>query len=144
MRKFNVGDKVVFLKSKLAEQHQIVNVEGTVTHFDETDIYYPYRVEYITREGTKHWFPVMASEITLVDDQPEIELRDGYKVIYSDPATIVIFPDGIKGVAKVLPGDKYNKEVGHEIALRKAEMKANLKRNKVLKQEIKKLGNQGL
>lgn len=43
-----------------------------------------------------------------------------YKVIYNNNATIVIFEDGSKGVAKKHPRDTYNRQVGHDIAFNRA------------------------
>lgn len=57
------------------------------------------------------------------------------KVIFSGTTTIVILPDGSKGVSKCMEGDTYNKETGQQIAF----LKAGIKRiEKVAKQTISK------
>jgi hypothetical protein len=55
-----------------------------------------------------------------------------YKVIYNDDVTVVIFSDGSKGVAKRNPSDRYNRQIGHDIAHARAKIKK-------LENEIKKL-----
>lgn len=47
-----------------------------------------------------------------------------YKVIYNGDVTIVILEDGSKGVAKRNPNDKYNKQIGHDIAHNRARIKS--------------------
>jgi hypothetical protein len=60
--------------------------------------------------------------------------RITHRTIYSKKATIVILPDGTKGVAKCAPDDVYNEEKGHTIALKRAMIK---KLNKELKELTK-------
>ena len=57
------------------------------------------------------------SPIYYLNDKDELELFDVYKhfireVIYSDPATIVIWEDGTKTVSKCKAPDSYNAEMG--------------------------------
>lgn len=59
-------------------------------------------------------------------------LENGTRVIRNDAATIVILPDGNKGVSKCLPEDEYDAELGYEIALTKAEIKSLTKKLKKL------------
>lgn len=143
MSKFKEGQIVYFLESKLAKELGLVGEQGVIESYRD-DGSYDYRVSFTTENGDTDYTIVYEKEISdqPPKSEPEVEYRDGYKVIYSDPATIVIFPDGLRGVAKALPGDKYDKEIGREIALRKAEIKENLRRIKELKRQIKRLGNQ--
>lgn len=46
--------------------------------------------------------------------------RDIEKIIFNKPATVVILKTGQKGVAKVQPGDKWNRELGFWVAYAKA------------------------
>jgi hypothetical protein len=41
-------------------------------------------------------------------------------VIWSKPVTIVILPNGIKGIAKCLPGDIWSEQVGYYMAFASA------------------------
>ena len=43
-----------------------------------------------------------------------------YRIIYNKNATIVILKDGSKGISKCDPEDKFNKEIGEEIAYGRA------------------------
>ena len=57
--------------------------------------------------------------------------EDVKRVIFNDRVTVVILNSGVKGIAKCLEEDKYNKETGYRIAYLKAkikEMKKELKR----------------
>lgn len=50
-----------------------------------------------------------------------IDLEDGIeKVIFNDPATIVIFKDGTKIVVKTTDGDEFQPEIGFAMAMMKA------------------------
>ena len=49
--------------------------------------------------------------------------EDVKRVIYSDKVTVVILNSGIKGIAKCLDEDEYNKKVGYRIAYLKAKIK---------------------
>ncbi len=42
------------------------------------------------------------------------------QVIYSGNRTVVILPDGSKGIAKCCFEDVFNKKIGHELALGRA------------------------
>lgn len=57
--------------------------------------------------------------------------KDVKRVIYSDNATIVILKSGVKGIAKCLEEDTYNKEIGYRVAYLKAKIKE-------MKKELKK------
>ncbi len=61
-----------------------------------------------------------------------IEIKDGIKTIRNGRVTIVILPDGTKGVSKCLPQDTYDTQKGYEIALKKAQIKSLTKELKVL------------
>lgn len=62
----------------------------------------------------------------------EVSINDDIKVIRNGVATIVILPDGCKGVSKCLPEDEYNADLGYEIALTKAQIKSLNKKLKKL------------
>lgn len=49
--------------------------------------------------------------------------EDVKRVIYSDKVTVVILNSGIKGIAKYLEEDEYDKKVGYRIAYLKAKIK---------------------
>ena len=49
--------------------------------------------------------------------------EDVKRVIYSDRVTVVILNSGIKGIAKCLEEDEYDKKVGYRIAYLKAKIK---------------------
>lgn len=49
--------------------------------------------------------------------------EDVKRVIYSDRVTVVILNSGIKGIAKCLDEDEYDKKVGYRIAYLKAKIK---------------------
>lgn len=49
--------------------------------------------------------------------------EDVKRVIYSDKVTVVILNSGIKGIAKCLEEDEYDKKVGYRIAYLKAKVK---------------------
>lgn len=49
--------------------------------------------------------------------------EDVKRVIYSDRATVVILNSGIKGIAKCLEEDEYDKKTGYRIAYLKAKIK---------------------
>ena len=49
--------------------------------------------------------------------------EDVKRVIYSDKVTVVILNNGIKGIAKCLEEDEYDKKIGYRIAYLKAKVK---------------------
>ncbi len=49
--------------------------------------------------------------------------EDVKRIIYSDKVTVVILNSGIKGIAKCLENDTYNKEIGYRVAYLKAKIK---------------------
>lgn len=49
--------------------------------------------------------------------------EDVKRVIYSDKVTVVILNSGIKGIAKCLEEDEYDKKIGYRIAYLKAKIK---------------------
>lgn len=61
-----------------------------------------------------------------------IEIKDGIKTIRNGRVTIVILPNGTKGVSKCLPQDTYDYQKGYEIALKKAQVKSLTKELKEL------------
>lgn len=66
-------------------------------------------------EEIKEYFKEYKEEIKVDED-----VR---KVIYSDKVTVVILNSGIKGIAKCLEEDEYDKKTGYRIAYLKAKVK---------------------
>lgn len=50
--------------------------------------------------------------------------KSEYKVICNGLTTIVILKDGSKGIAKCNPTDKYSRQIGHDIAFKRATIKS--------------------
>lgn len=66
---------------------------------------------------------VKTSKGTILAKQYITGGKKEYKVIYNDDITIVILSDGSKGVAKRNSTDQYCKQIGHDIAYNRAEIK---------------------
>ena len=66
-------------------------------------------------EEVKEYFKEYIEEIKTDEDVK--------RVIYSDKVTVVILNSGIKGIAKCLEEDEYDKKVGYRIAYLKAKVK---------------------
>lgn len=66
-------------------------------------------------EEVKEYFKEYIEEIKTDEDVK--------RVIYSDKVTVVILNSGIKGIAKCLEEDEYDKKVGYRIAYLKAKIK---------------------
>lgn len=66
-------------------------------------------------EEVKEYFKEYIEEIKTDEDVK--------RVIYSDRVTVVILNNGIKGIAKCLEEDEYDKKVGYRIAYLKAKIK---------------------
>lgn len=66
-------------------------------------------------EEVKEYFKEYIEEIKTDEDVK--------RVIYSDRVTVVILNSGIKGIAKCLDEDEYDKKVGYRIAYLKAKIK---------------------
>lgn len=66
-------------------------------------------------EEVKEYFKEYIEEIKTDEDVK--------RVIYSDRVTVVILNSGIKGIAKCLEEDNYNKKIGYRIAYLKAKIK---------------------
>lgn len=66
-------------------------------------------------EEVKEYFKKYIEEIKTDEDVK--------RVIYSDRVTVVILNNGIKGIAKCLEEDEYDKKVGYRIAYLKAKIK---------------------
>lgn len=66
-------------------------------------------------EEVKEYFKEYIEEIKTDEDVK--------RVIYSDRVTVVILNNGIKGIAKCLDEDEYDKKVGYRIAYLKAKIK---------------------
>ncbi len=59
----------------------------------------------------------------VIDQQHITKPEKNYKVIYNGKATIVILEDGTKGIAKCSPEDKFSVQMGHDIAIIRANIK---------------------
>lgn len=66
-------------------------------------------------EEVKEYFKEYIEEIKTDEDVK--------RVIYSDRVTVVILNNGIKGIAKCLEEDEYDKKIGYRIAYLKAKVK---------------------
>lgn len=66
-------------------------------------------------EEVKEYFKEYIEEIKADEDVK--------RVIYSDKVTVVILNSGIKGIAKCLEEDEYDKKTGYRIAYLKAKIK---------------------
>lgn len=66
-------------------------------------------------EEVKEYFKKYIEEIKTDEDVK--------RVIYSDKVTVVILNSGIKGIAKCLEEDEYDKKIGYRIAYLKAKVK---------------------
>lgn len=66
-------------------------------------------------EEVKEYFKEYIEEIKTDEDVK--------RVIYSDRVTVVILNSGIKGIAKCLEEDEYDKKTGYRIAYLKAKIK---------------------
>lgn len=66
-------------------------------------------------EEVKEYFKEYIEEIKVDEDVK--------RVIYSDKVTVVILNSGIKGIAKCLEEDEYDKKIGYRIAYLKAKIK---------------------
>ena len=66
-------------------------------------------------EEVKEYFKEYIEEIKTDEDVK--------RVIYSNKVTVVILNSGIKGIAKCLEEDEYDKKVGYRIAYLKAKVK---------------------
>lgn len=61
--------------------------------------------------------PEPANNVTFV------EVKDGIRTIRNGKVTVVILPNGTKGVSKCMEEDTYDAQIGYEIAYRKAIVK---------------------
>ena len=71
-------------------------------------------------------------EVTKVSYFPDIE-----KVIFNDPATIVLWKDGTKTVVKCNKGDTYSKETGLVMCIAKKALGNKSNFNNVIKKWLK-------
>lgn len=60
------------------------------------------------------------------------------KIIFNEPATIIIWDDGIKTVSKCLPEDTYDKKIGLALCILKKIFKSNAEINKLIQMFDKK------
>jgi len=73
---------------------------------------------------------------SIIEVQEIKSKKQSYKVIYNGLCTIVILSDGSKGIAKCNPNDRYIRQIGHDIAHKRARIKR-------LEKEIAELSKEG-
>lgn len=92
-------------------------------------------VRYVPDTFTYYWnntWPSGTIEVTKVSYFPDIE-----KVIFHDPATIVVWKDGTKTVVKCNEGDTYSKETGLVMCIAKKALGNKSNFNNVIKKWLK-------
>lgn len=65
---------------------------------------------------------------------PERRLPEIKKVIFNNPATIVIWEDGTKTISKICKGDKYDEKMGLYVCIAKKVMGGNGEINRLVKE----------
>lgn len=60
----------------------------------------------------------------LVEYQNSKREKENYKAIINGDVTVIILEDGSKGIAKRNPSDRYNVQVGFDIAYKRAKIKS--------------------
>ncbi len=69
-------------------------------------------------EEIEEYFKEYKNEIEIIETGEDVK-----RVIYSNKVTVVILNSNVKGVAKCLDGDKYDKKIGYRVAYLKAKIK---------------------
>jgi len=131
INKIEVGMKVKQIKEVGYEQFDRLGREFEIKEIKENVIMCSngYMGFGISRDEFFEYFEAIPEPVNNVT---MVEIKDGIKTIRNGNATVVILPDGTKGVSKCLPTDKYDAKVGYEIALLKAELKSKSKKLKSL------------
>lgn len=111
--KFKVGDKVKVTNSdKHAWKRKYIGNIYTINRINPNGAVMFGEPHYGVAEPCMYVF--LESELELVDASTIIN-----RVIFNDPATVIIWNDGTKTVAKAVKGDKYDPEKGFAIAYAK-------------------------
>ncbi len=100
---------------------------GSITYTNETN-YVPNALSYYWYDG----WNTGTIETIKVSYFPDIE-----KVIFHDPATIVVWKDGTKTVVKCNEGDTYSKETGLVMCIAKKALGNKSNFNNVIKKWLK-------
>lgn len=69
-------------------------------------------------EEIEEYFKEYKNEIEIIETGEDVK-----RVIYSNKVTVVILNSNVKGVAKCLDEDKYDKKIGYRVAYLKAKIK---------------------
>lgn len=130
--KYKVGDRVVIDADQKTEViDECVKYCGKIAMITDVD-WYGYKLDIDGGYWTwrEYQFDKKLSDKLKRKNKTTNEEWDGFtfrtksnKVILSDKYTIVILPDGRKGIAKCHPDDEFDKQRGFEIALAKALLK---------------------
>jgi hypothetical protein len=104
------------------------------------DALYPF----IPRSFTIDYDPMYGNPVTIEGVLGDVttlrsdDLESGIeKVIFNDPATIVIWKDKTKTVVKCQPGDTYDKEKGLALCIAKKQLGNKGSFNKIFKKHLK-------
>lgn len=108
MYKYKIGDHVIVEEDNIGGRY--AGKTGVIDDIWPTPHAYQYRVKFDDDKHLQLWCKVKC----LVDKPSEIK-----RVIFNDPATVIIWKDGTKTVAKAVKGDKYDPEKGFAIAYAK-------------------------
>lgn len=124
-----VGTKYKQVKAIEEYGFNYIGKEFEITYVDEKNIKAKcsFGIFGIEREKFFDYFEIIPEEKTNI-----VEIKNNIKTIRNDRATIVILPNGIKGVSKCMPQDKYDANKGYKIAYLKANIKSMQKELKVL------------
>lgn len=110
MNKYKIGDHVVVEESNIEWIDKCAGRTGVIENIWPTPHEYAYCVNLDDKEGLALWCKVKC----LVDEHNTIA-----RVIFNDPATVILWKDGTKTIAKAVKGDKYDPEKGFAIAYAK-------------------------
>ncbi len=113
---FDVGRKVIFADDPMV--YEVVQCERTLSIYDRDGEYrydlvnrkYNIEREHVPQHMLKFAYSVdaLAAEMSVSANQPPVAM----KVIFNNPATIVIWTDGTKTIVKKSKGDRYDREKG--------------------------------
>lgn len=111
MGKYKIGDHIIVEESNIdGERWNFAGKTGVIVTIRESYKDYPYAIKMDDNSGSCIWCKVKC----LVGKSSAIK-----RVIFNDPATVIIWEDGTKTVAKAVKGDKYDPEKGFAIAYAK-------------------------
>jgi hypothetical protein len=134
MGKFKVGDIVKVKDCDYAITHNVVGCKGEIVGLEAGE--FDYKVRYHDHPTRKDFEDLLDEDEIFLFAENSQEKPISYtdtrfttltrkcKIIYNEPATIVILEDGSKGVAKCAEGDTYDRVMGFKIAFRRAVIKS--------------------